>query len=89
MATRTKQLKGNTLTDRQWKLLAFIVDYTLKHFYQPSVREMCRKFCISSPNGIMCHLRALEHKGFIDLSGGQSRAIRIKKDVLEAMRGAA
>ena len=31
--------------------------------YGPTVREIGREFGIKSPNGVMCHLRALEARG--------------------------
>jgi len=31
----------------------------------PAIRDICDAFSISSPNGVMCHLKALEKKGHI------------------------
>jgi SOS-response transcriptional repressor LexA len=64
-------------TVRQRAIFDFIVRHALESLYQPSFREIIDHFGIGSPNGLNCHLKALHQKGWIDLSGGQSRAIRI------------
>jgi len=45
--------------------------------YGPTVREIGDHFDIASPNGVMCHLKALEKKGIITREPGMSRAIQI------------
>jgi len=46
-----------------------IYNYILKHIetkgFPPAIRDICNEFGISSPNGVMCHLKALETKGYI------------------------
>src|SRR6185312_8047358 len=46
-----------------------IYNYIRKHIegkgFPPAIRDICDAFSISSPNGAMCHLKALEKKGFI------------------------
>lgn len=51
------------LTDQQSKVLAFIVDN--QALYSPTVREIARRFGFRSPNGVTCHLIALERKGYV------------------------
>ena len=34
--------------------------------FPPAIRDICTDFGISSPNGVMCHLKALETKGYIN-----------------------
>jgi repressor LexA len=41
------------------------------------VREIGARFNISSPNGVMCHLKALEKKGLITREPNMSRAIML------------
>src|SRR4029078_6560160 len=43
----------------------------------PTVREIGSGFKIKSPNGVMCHLKALEKKGLITRESHMSRAIQI------------
>lgn len=51
------------LTDKQREVLAWIV--ANQAMYSPTVREIARQFAIKSPNGVTCHLEALERKGYI------------------------
>jgi repressor LexA len=41
------------------------------------VREIGQAFDIRSPNGVMCHLKALEKKGLIKREGFSARAIQL------------
>lgn len=63
------------LTPRQAKVLAYIREYTVAKGFQPTLREMMHHFRIHSPNGILCHLQALEKKGRIIQGKGRARAI--------------
>lgn len=51
------------LTDQQAKVLAFIQDNAA--LYSPTVREIAAAFGFKSPNGVTCHLVALERKGYL------------------------
>jgi repressor LexA len=46
-----------------------IYNYIRKHIetkgFPPAIRDICEEFSISSPNGVMCHLKALQKKGYI------------------------
>jgi repressor LexA len=63
------------LTDRQAKIFEFIKDRVQSRGYGPTVREIGEHFKISSPNGVMCHLRALEKKGLLKRVRKHDRAI--------------
>lgn len=65
------------LTDRQRDVYDFIRDKIVNRGYGPTVREIGERFNISSPNGVMCHLKALEKKGLIRRSPNKSRAIEL------------
>lgn len=67
------------LTDRQRTVYDFIRDKIVNRGYGPTVREIGEEFGISSPNGVMCHLKALEKKGLIKRSPNKSRAIELTK----------
>jgi repressor LexA len=75
------------LTDRQLKVYEFIRDKIRNRGYGPTVREIGENFHINSPNGVMCHLRALEKKGLIRRSPNKSRAIELMQDTIDAERG--
>ena len=53
----------DVLTRRQRAIYEFIRDKIVNRGYGPTVREIGARFRISSPNGVMCHLKALEKKG--------------------------
>ena len=65
------------LTKRQKNVYEFIRDKINKRGYGPTVREIGDKFDIKSPNGVVCHLRALEKKGLITREPNMSRAISL------------
>ncbi|MFG0263340.1 MAG: transcriptional repressor LexA [Novipirellula sp. JB048] len=67
------------LTDRQQNVYNMIRALIVKRGYGPTVREIGEHFGIKSPNGVMCHLRALERKGLIIRSPNKSRAIELTK----------
>jgi repressor LexA len=73
------------LTERQLEIYEFIKDKIENRGYGPTVREIGKEFNIQSPNGVMCHLKALEKKGLIKRQGFSARAIQL----LDYQRGKA
>ena len=71
------------LTDRQKEVYEFIRDKIRNRGYGPTVREIGDHFDISSPNGVMCHLKALEKKGLITREPNMSRAIQLAAEPIE------
>jgi repressor LexA len=67
----------HTLTPRQQAIYDLIRTLIIDRGYGPTVREIGRHFEINSPNGVMCHLKALERKGLIVRHAKQSRAIEL------------
>jgi len=65
------------LTSRQQDVYDMIRSLIVSRGYGPTVREIGEHFGIKSPNGVMCHLRALERKGLIRRSPNKSRAIEL------------
>jgi repressor LexA len=65
------------LTTRQKEVYEFIREKIRNRGYGPTVREIGSHFNISSPNGVMCHLKALEKKGLIVREPNMSRAIML------------
>ncbi len=68
------------LTSKQKEVYNFIREKIRLRGYGPTVREIGEQFNISSPNGVMCHLKALERKGFIHRDPKRSRAIQVLED---------
>ena len=64
-------------TDRQMEIYAFIRDKIHSRGFGPTVREIGQAFKIRSPNGVVCHLKALERKGLITRGKNMSRAIEL------------
>ena len=75
------------LTERQQHVYEFIRDKIKNRGYGPTVREIGENFSINSPNGVMCHLKALEKKGLITRSPNKSRAIELTRDAMVEGRG--
>lgn len=73
------------LTPKQQQIFDFIRGYIEENGYPPAIRDIGVAFDIVSPNGVMCHLRALQKKGYIHRDeksqtknrGGRARAITI------------
>lgn len=75
------------LTKKQKAVFQFVREKIETRGYGPTVREIGDQFGIGSPNGVMCHLRALEKKGFITREPNMSRAIQISPEFLESDAG--
>lgn len=79
------------LTKRQLAVFEFIREQVSERGYGPTVREIGQHFEISSPNGVMCHLRALEKKGMLQRVRKQdravARAIELAPEIIEETRG--
>jgi repressor LexA len=67
---------GN-VTERQREIYEYIREKIESRGYGPTVREIGQEFDIRSPNGVMCHLKALEKKGLIKREGFSARAIQL------------
>jgi repressor LexA len=65
------------LTERQREIYDFIRTKIESRGYGPTVREIGVNFDIKSPNGVMCHLKALEKKGLIKRETFSARAIQL------------
>ena len=71
------------LTKRQMEVYKFIRDKIRNRGYGPTVREIGKEFDIASPNGVVCHLKALEKKGIITREANLSRAIQMAAEPIE------
>jgi repressor LexA len=70
----------DSLTTRQREVFELIRKLIYERGYGPTVREIGEYFDIASPNGVMCHLKALEKKGIITREPNMSRAIQLTDD---------
>jgi repressor LexA len=67
----------SALTERQREIYDFIRDKIEDFGFPPTIRDIGSRFEIKSPNGVMCHLKALEKKGLIKRIGKAARAIQL------------
>ena len=65
------------LTPIERKIFQFLVDHLKEQTFQPSVREIGRKFGIRSTKTVAEHLESLEQKGCIARMPSRSRGVRI------------
>lgn len=72
-----ESIKQLSLTKRQREIFDFLREKIIHRGYGPTVREIGTHFEIRSPNGVMCHLKALEKKGLIIRESNMSRAIQL------------
>ncbi|MBN1393922.1 MAG: transcriptional repressor LexA [Pirellulales bacterium] len=73
----------DNLTPRQREVYKFIREKIRGRGYGPTVREIAARFKINSPNGVVCHLKALVKKGLITREPNMSRAIRLVAEPIE------
>ena len=65
------------LTPKQQKIYDFICKRIDDRGYPPTIRDIGTAFDIKSPNGVMCHLKALVKKGLISREEKHARAIQL------------
>lgn len=70
-------IETTVLTPKQQKIYDFIARKIDANGFPPTIRDICTAFEIKSPNGVMCHLKALERKGYITRKGKSARAIQL------------
>jgi repressor LexA len=63
------------LTDRQEEILKFIHEFKEENGYPPTLREIGKKFGITSTFGVKRHLDALVKKGYLHIESNASRGI--------------
>lgn len=73
----------SNVTKRQRAVYEFIREKIRGRGYGPTVREIGTHFRINSPNGVVCHLKALEKKGLISREPNMSRAIQLRAEPIE------
>lgn len=64
-----------------------IIAHWREHYLPPSIRDLCDALGIKSPNGIVCHLKALRQRGLlVGTANHRSRAI-IPVEVRDIIKG--
>jgi repressor LexA len=67
----------NQLSSLERRILDFIVDYLRRNTYQPSIREIARRFGIKSTKTVSEYLQSLADKGWIERDPARSRGVRV------------
>jgi repressor LexA len=65
------------LSKMERRILDYLIDYLKRNTYQPSIREIGRRFGIKSTKTVSEHLQALADKGYIEREASRSRGVRI------------
>jgi len=66
-----------TLSKLERRILDYLVEYLRRNTYQPSIREIGKRFGIKSTKTVSEHLQALADKGYIERDSSRSRGVRI------------
>ncbi|MBI4546118.1 MAG: hypothetical protein HY703_13040 [Gemmatimonadetes bacterium] len=65
------------LTQLERRILDYLVDYLRRNTYQPSIREIGRRFGIKSTKTVSEYLQSLADKGWIERDPSRSRGVRL------------
>ncbi|MEO8563458.1 MAG: transcriptional repressor LexA [bacterium] len=65
------------LTPLERRVYHYLIDFLAENTYQPSIREIAKKFRIKSTKTVSDLLAALSQKGFIQRDQSRSRGVRI------------
>jgi repressor LexA len=65
------------LTSLEQDVYQFLIDFLADNTYQPSIREIAKRFRIKSTKTVSDLLHALEGKGYIERRNSRSRGLRI------------
>jgi len=65
------------LTSLERRILDYIVEYLRKNTYQPSIREIGRRFGIKSTKTVSEYLQSLADKGWVERDPSRSRGVRL------------
>lgn len=65
------------LNKTERRIFDYLVDYLKKNTYQPSIREIGKRFTIKSTKTVSEYLQALADKGYIERDSSRSRGVRI------------
>jgi repressor LexA len=68
---------SESLTPVERRVYHYLLDFLAENTYQPSVREIGRRFRIKSTKTVAEILQSLAEKGYIEREGARSRGVRI------------
>ncbi|HEX4684216.1 MAG TPA: transcriptional repressor LexA [Gemmatimonadaceae bacterium] len=65
------------LNQLERRVYHYMIDFLAENTYQPSIREIARKFRIKSTKTVSDLLHSLENKGYIERDESRSRGVRL------------
>src|SRR5438309_647883 len=68
---------NDTLTPIERRVYHYLLDFLAENTYQPSIREIGRRFRIKSTKTVSDVLHSLAQKGFIERDPSRSRGVRL------------
>jgi repressor LexA len=68
---------AEALTKIERRILDYLIDYLKKNTYQPSIREIGKRFGIKSTKTVSEYLQSLADKGYIEREASRSRGVKI------------
>jgi repressor LexA len=68
---------SESLTPLERRVYHYLLDFLAENTYQPSVRDIGRRFRIKSTKTVADILHALAQKGYIERDGARSRGVRL------------
>jgi repressor LexA len=66
-----------SLTALERRVYHYLIDFLAENTFQPSIREIARKFRIKSTKTVSDLLQSLEKKGYIERDASRSRGVRL------------
>jgi len=75
------------LTRQQKRIFDYIRTLLEERGFGPTIREIGDMMGFKSPNGVVCHLRALEKKGLIERTAKRSRSIVLTEKAQSEVNG--
>jgi repressor LexA len=67
----------HSLNETEKAVYEFLLDFLSEHTYQPSVREIGKRFGIKSTKTVSQILHAIARKGYIELDPARSRGVKL------------
>lgn len=68
---------SESLSKIERRILDYLVDYLRQNTYQPSIREIGKRFGIKSTKTVSEYLQTLADKGYIEREASRSRGVKI------------
>src|ERR1700741_101962 len=65
------------ITQLERRVYHYMIDFLAENTYQPSIREIAKKFRIKSTKTVSDLLHSLAHKGYIERDESRSRGVRL------------